>query len=139
MTIVCGIPHEQAAEFVRLAVSGRPGDYTELLRRLDAMIPAASRLRAEALARFFDRPRRSRSPPEQLTGKLIEIAGRYQDLLGSARDHGLGRPRDAAAEGAAAEALDGGDFARTEEFLNRGQARGLRPSSRCRLPTAGRA
>ena len=59
VTIVCGIPHEQAAEFVRLAVSGRPGDYAELLGRLDAMIPASSRLRAEALARFFDRPRRS--------------------------------------------------------------------------------
>jgi hypothetical protein len=53
VSVVCGIPHEKAAEFMRLAVSGRPDDYTELLRRLDAMIPADSRLRTEALARFF--------------------------------------------------------------------------------------
>jgi hypothetical protein len=42
VTIVCGIPHEQAAEYMRLAVSGRPGDHTELLHRLDTMIPASS-------------------------------------------------------------------------------------------------
>ena len=53
VSIVNGIPPGQVTELVRLAVSGRPGDYTELLRRLDAMIPAESRMRAEALARFF--------------------------------------------------------------------------------------
>src|SRR5690348_11644009 len=67
INIVSGIPHEQAAEFMRLAVSGRPGDDTELLRRLDAMIPAESRLRAEALARFFTILGEAEVPPEHLT------------------------------------------------------------------------
>src|SRR4051794_27070332 len=43
INIVNGIPPEQVTQLVGLAVWGRPGDYTELLRRLDAMIPAESR------------------------------------------------------------------------------------------------
>ena len=81
VNVVCGIPYEQFSQLMGLAVSGRPGDYTELLHRLDALIPAASPVRAEAIGRFFTILRQADVPPEQLEAKLIEIAQRYQDLL----------------------------------------------------------
>src|SRR3954470_1452043 len=82
VTIVCGIPTEQAMEMMRLAASPAAGDRAELMRRLDAMIPAESRLRAEALARFFAILGEGDVPPERVTEKLVEVAGRYQQLRG---------------------------------------------------------
>src|SRR5688500_806981 len=74
VNVVCGIPYEQFSQLMALAVSGRPGDYNELLHRLDALIPASSRVRVQAIARFFAILREADVSPEQLEAKLIEIA-----------------------------------------------------------------
>lgn len=125
ISVVNGISPEQAAEFVRLAVSGRPGDNTELLRRLDAMVPADSRLRVEALARFFAILGEAEVPPEQLTDRLVEIAGRYQELLAWFENTSSADPEVRRIKVEAREALDAGDFARAETLLNQAKARDL--------------
>jgi tetratricopeptide (TPR) repeat protein len=90
VNVVCGIPYEKFSEYMVLAVSNRPGDYAELLHRLDALVPATSRVRVQAIAHFFAILREADVPPEHLEAKLIEIAERYQNLLGR-----MGRkPRD---------------------------------------------
>jgi tetratricopeptide (TPR) repeat protein len=125
VTIVCGIPHEQVAEYMRLAVSGRPGDHTELLHRLDAMIPASSQLRAEALVRFFTSLGEADVPPEQLTTKLVKIAQHYQELLARLEKTSSADPEVRQLKEKAAAALDAGDFTRTEELLNQAKTRDL--------------
>ncbi len=124
-TVVCGIPHEQVREFMRLAVSGRPGDYTELLQRLDALIPATSRLRAEALARFFAILGEADVSPERLTERLVAIAEHYQTLLAQLDAPGSSDPHVQRLNEQAREALQAGDFARTEELLNQAKERDL--------------
>src|SRR4051794_16613932 len=125
ISIVSGIPHEQAAEFVRLAVSSRPGDYTELLRRLDAMIPTDSRLRNEALAGFFAILGETEVPPQDLTKRLVEIARRYKDLLARLEATSSTDPEVQRLKEQAREALEAGDFGRTEELLNQAKVRDL--------------
>ena len=126
INIVNGIPHEQAADFVRLAVSGRPRDYTELLRRLDALIPAESHLRAEALARFFAILGEAEVSPQDLTNRLAEIAGHYQALLARLETTSSTDPEVQRLKAEARQALeDTGDFARAEELLNQAKARDL--------------
>ena len=125
VSIVNGIPPGQVTELVRLAVSGRPGDYTELLRRLDAMIPADSRMRAEALARFFAALGETEVPPEDLTERLVEIARRYQALLTQLESTSSTDLEVQRLKTEAREALDLGDFGRTEELLNRAKTRDL--------------
>jgi tetratricopeptide (TPR) repeat protein len=125
VNVVCGIPHEQVHEFMRLAVSGRPADYTELLQRLDALIPATSRLRAEALARFFAILGEADVSPERLTDRLVTIAEHYQMLLAQLDAPGSSDPHVQRLNEQAREALQAGDFARTEELLNQAKSRDL--------------
>jgi tetratricopeptide (TPR) repeat protein len=125
VNVVCGIPHEQVHEFMRLAISGRPADYTELLQRLDALIPATSRLRAEALARFFTILGEADVSPERLTDRLVEIAERYQTLLAQLDVTGSSDPEVQRLKEQARDALQAGDFARTEELLNQAKSRDL--------------
>jgi hypothetical protein len=54
VTVVCGMPHEQVVELVRLAASPAAGDRATLLGRLNAIIPANGRFAAEAVARFLE-------------------------------------------------------------------------------------
>jgi hypothetical protein len=53
VSVVCGLPPEQVVELVRLAASPQAGDRAELLARLNALVPASSQLRIEAIAKFF--------------------------------------------------------------------------------------
>jgi tetratricopeptide (TPR) repeat protein len=125
VSVVCGISPEQFSEYMRLAVSNRPGDYTELLHRLDELIPASSRVRVQAIARFFAIVGEAAVPPEQPEAKLIEIAQRYQALL--VQLEGMSSPdlEVQRLKAQAQEALDAGDFNRSEEFLNQAKARDL--------------
>jgi tetratricopeptide (TPR) repeat protein len=125
VNVVCGMPFEQVSQLMGMAVSGRPGDYTELLQRLDALIPATSQLRAEALARFFAILGEADVSPERLTQKLVEIAERYQTLLAQLDATGSSDPEVQRLKELAHEALQAGDFARTEELLNQAKARDL--------------
>jgi hypothetical protein len=117
VTIVCGIPTEQAMEMMRLAASPLAGDRAELLRRLDAMIPAESRLRAEALARFFAILGQTGVAPERLTDKLVEIARRYQELLAQVSATPGDDPKVAQLKAGAKEALERGDLDRADALL----------------------
>jgi hypothetical protein len=117
VSVVCGIPKEEVAEFIRLAVSGRPGDYADLLRRLDAMIPADARLRVEALARFFTILGEADVPSEHLTDRLVEIAGRYQELLVQLKAASGDDPEVVRLKAEAEAALGRGDLDRADAFL----------------------
>jgi tetratricopeptide (TPR) repeat protein len=125
VTIVCGIPTKQAVEMMRLAASPAAGDRAELLRRLDAMIPAESRLRAEAIARFFTVLGEGDVPPKHVAERLVEIAGHYQQLRVELEVTNSADPEMRQLKAEAAEALDAGDFARTEALLNEAKARKL--------------
>ena len=117
VTIVCGIPTEQAVEMMRLAASPVAGDRAELLRRLDAMIPAESRLRAEALAALLRDPRPDRCCPRAPDRQ----ARRDREPLPGAARAGLGdprrRPEGGPAQGRAKEALERGDLDRADALL----------------------
>jgi hypothetical protein len=117
VSVVCGIPEEKVAEFMCLAVSGRPGDYADLLRRLDAMIPADARLRVEALARFFTIMGEADVPPERLTDRLVEIAGRYQELLAQLKAASGDDPETARLKAEAEAALGRGDLDLADALL----------------------
>jgi tetratricopeptide (TPR) repeat protein len=117
VSVVCGIPGEKVAEFMRLAVSGRPGDYADLLRRLDAMIPADARLRVEAIARFFTILGEADVPPEHLTDRLVEIAGRYQELLAQLKVASGDDPEVVRLKAEAEAALARGDLDRADVLL----------------------
>src|SRR4051794_15380153 len=115
--IVVGIPPSQVAELVRLAVSGRPGDYAELLSLLGAMIPTVSRLHAEALAGFFKTLGEEAVPGERLREKLIGIAEDYQRALAQSAPAPGDKPRTAQLKVEAGEALIRGDLDCADKVL----------------------
>ena len=117
ISVVCGIPHKEAAEFMRLAVSGRPGDYAELLRRLDALIPASSQHRADALARFFTILGEADVAPERLTERLVQVAERLRGLETAALTKPGDDPNVSALKAEAQEAIRALDLARADELL----------------------
>jgi class 3 adenylate cyclase/tetratricopeptide (TPR) repeat protein len=125
VSVVCGIPYEQFSQLMALAVSGRPGAYTELLQRLDALVPASSQVRVQAIARFFAIVGEASVPPEQLEAKLVEIAQRYQELLARVETPSSTDPAVQQLKEQARAALEAGDFARAEELLNQAKARDL--------------
>jgi tetratricopeptide (TPR) repeat protein len=125
ISIVCGIPSEQAVELVRLAASPQMGDRAELLRRLDAMIPATSRLRAEALARFFVTLGEAAVESEQIESKLVEIAERHRALEERLAVLESADPAVNALRERAAEAVKSGAYDEAERLLEQAEAADL--------------
>lgn len=125
VNIVCGIPREQVAEFIRLAVSGRPGDDKELRRRLDALIPKSSQLQGAALARFFAVLNEAETPPEHLTEKLVQIAVRHQGLLTDLQNTRSSDPEIQELKAQAYQAIQEGDFIIAENYLSQAKKRDL--------------
>lgn len=103
--VVCGIPAEQMTEMMRLAVSGRAEDYSELLFRLDDLTPEGSRLKAESLRSFFQILREDQVPDDQVRDRLAEIARRHIQLQDQLADLQVADPEIQARIDAAAAAL----------------------------------
>jgi hypothetical protein len=106
VTVVCGMPHEQVVEMVRLAVSAAPGDRSALLARLDALIPPKSRFRVEAIARFFEILGEARVDPSRLPDRFAQIAEEHRRLVEEVRRLRVKDPEVQALREAAAEALE---------------------------------
>ncbi|MGP3699728.1 hypothetical protein [Rhodobacter sp. NSM] len=78
--VICGISSEQMVEMMRLAISKRPEDYSELLAKLEALTPREAQLKAESLRSFFHILQQDEVPPEHLRDRLVEIARRHISL-----------------------------------------------------------
>lgn len=78
--VICGIPPAEMTEMVRLAVSGRPEDYSALLSRLDDLTPDGAQLKTESIRSFFQILKQDEVPPEQIRDRLAEIARRHIEL-----------------------------------------------------------
>ena len=81
ITIVCGMPHADVVELVRLAASPEAGDRQTLIARLDALVPADSRFRVEAIARFFEILGEAPVESEKLADRFAQVAGEHVRLL----------------------------------------------------------
>ena len=79
--IVCGISADQVIEMMRLAQSSSEADKQELFRRLDDLIPDASKLRVGAIRSFFQTLQEREVPLERLQDRFVEIATRHLELL----------------------------------------------------------
>ncbi len=64
-------------------------------------------------------------PPEKQAGQLLEIAQRHKELLAQLESANSSDPEVQQLKEQARQALDNGDFARTEELLNQAKARDL--------------
>lgn len=109
--IICGIPAQEMTEMMRLAVSGRPDDYSKLLSRLDDLTPEDARVKAESIRSFFQILKQDEVPAEQVRDRLAEIARRHielQDQLAvlQVADPDIQAEIDAAAAALAAEPPD---------------------------------
>lgn len=117
VSVVCGIPPSEVATIVGLSVSRLPGDHSELMRRLDLLVPASSQLRAEALASFFMTLGEADVPPERLRDTLVEIAQRHQDLLAQLEAAPTGDPEIEPLKSEAEASLRAGELDRADELL----------------------
>ena len=79
--IICGFTAEQVIEMMRLAQSPSEADKLELFRRLDDLLPEASKLRVGAIRSFFQTLQEREVPLEQLQDRFVEIAIRHLELL----------------------------------------------------------
>ena len=95
-----------------------------------------------ALSSFFKILERQQVPPEDLDNTLREIAKRYRELEERLRRFTSDDPKVVALKQAAREALEGGDFARTERLLEEAKqrdiaaAKAMQESTRKRLLSA---
>ncbi len=106
-TVICGMPHEQVVELVRLAASPAAGDREALLVHLRAIIPANSRFPAEAVARFLAILREQPVEDAKLADRFAQIAEQHVQLLQEIRQFRVGDPEVQALRDAAAAALQG--------------------------------
>ena len=112
-----------------------PAEVRELMRELFAQDSAAVQKVEElskqlgvtepALKRFLSDLGQGDVPIEELPSRLAEIAKRYKNLLAQLETTSSTDPEVQRLKGEARSALDAGDFARTEELLNRAKARDL--------------
>ena len=106
VTVVCGMPHETVAELVRLAASPDAGDRAALLTRLDALVPESSRLRTEAIARFFEILGEAPASETGLADRFAAIAEEHRRLLEDVRRLRVQDPEVQALREQAAAALE---------------------------------
>ncbi|WP_281859566.1 hypothetical protein, partial [Litoreibacter halocynthiae] len=78
--VICGIPPTEMIEMMKLAVSGRPYDYSALLRRLEILTPEGAQLQAQSLRAFFKLLQQDEVPVDALQDRLAEIADRHLAL-----------------------------------------------------------
>jgi tetratricopeptide (TPR) repeat protein len=118
ITTVCGMPHEQVVELVRLAASPLAGDRAELIARLSALVPASSQLRVEAIARFFQLLGEVPVEETRLADRFVKIAEEHRRLLEEVRSFRVNDPEVQALRQQAAVALEIGDHTRAAAGLN---------------------
>jgi len=107
INVICGMPHEQVAELVRLAASPSAGDRAALLVRLNAIVPANSRFSVEAVARFLEILREQPVEDAKLADRFAQIGQEHVRLLQEIRAFRVADPDVQALRDAAAAALQG--------------------------------
>lgn len=118
VTIVCGMPREDVMELVRLAASPEAGDREQLFSRLNALLPASSRLRVEAIARFFEILGEKPVEETQLADRFAQIAEDHVRLVEEVRRLRVDDPEVQALREEAAEALQAADHDTARAKLN---------------------
>lgn len=116
--VVCGMRNEQVVELVRLAASPDAGDRAALMAGLDALVPASSRLRVEAIAKFFELLGEAPVEPAQLADRFADLAERHRRLLEEAGTLRVADPEVQAKRDAAYAALDVGDHDAARALLD---------------------
>jgi tetratricopeptide (TPR) repeat protein len=117
ITIVCGMPHADVMELVGLAASPEAGDRQTLIARLDALVPADSRFRVEAIARFFEVLGEVPVENEKLADRFAEIATEHVRLLEEIHRFRVRDPEVQALKDDAASALEVPDHDRARAKL----------------------
>ena len=92
ITTICGMPHEQVVELVRLAASPQGGDRAELFARLSGLIPASSQLRIEAIVKFFQLLGEVPVEETRLADRFVQIAEEHRRLLEEVRSFRVNDP-----------------------------------------------
>jgi hypothetical protein len=129
ITTVCGMPPEQVVELVRLAASPQAGDRTVLFARLNALIPASSQLRVEAIIKFFQLVGGEVPVEEsQLADRFARIAADHRQLTEDVKSLRVNDPEVQALRQQAAAALEIADHTTARAKL--AQARSIVRSKR---------
>jgi tetratricopeptide (TPR) repeat protein len=118
INVVCGMPPDQVAEIVRLAASPEAGDRAALMARLDALVPATSRLRVEAIAKFFELLGEAPVETTQLADRFADLAERHRNLLDEAGTLRVADPEVQAKREAAYAALNVGNHDKARAMLD---------------------
>jgi tetratricopeptide (TPR) repeat protein len=128
ITTVCGMPSEQVVELVRLAASPQAGDRAELMARLNALVPASSQLRVEAIAKFFQLLGEDPVEESQLADRFAQIAAEHRRLMEDVKNLRVNDPEVQALRQSAVAALEIADHATA--FASLTQARTIVTSKR---------
>ena len=107
VTVICGMPHDQVVELVRLAASASAGDRAALMVQLRAIAPANSRFPVEAVARFLEILREQPVDDAKLADRFTQIAQEHVRLLQEIRALQVADPNVQALREAAVAALQG--------------------------------
>lgn len=123
VTVICGMPYEDVAELVGLALSAAADDRLELMARLDALIPETSRFRVEAIARFLEVLGEVNTEPSRLPDRFAQIADEHIQLLEEVRSLRVNDPDVQALRAEAAVAIELGEHDTARARLE--EARGI--------------
>src|SRR5262245_49039283 len=107
VTVICGMRPEEVVEMVKAAASPSAGDRAALLVRLNAIIPANSRIPVEAVARFLEILHEQPVEDGKLADRFAQIAQEHVSLLQEIRAFRVADPEVQALREAAAAALQG--------------------------------
>ena len=122
--ISIGIPPAALPGIIKAATKPLE-DLTDQQRRDLELLRAQFEVSAGALRGFLLAIGEADVPIERQPAKLAEIATRHKDLLARLEATSSTDPEVQRLKAEAREALDAGDFGRTEELLNRAKARDL--------------
>ena len=139
ITIVCGMPLADVVELVRLAASPRAGDRQALIARLDALVPAKSRFRIEAIARFFEILGEAPVESEKLADRFAEIATRHKRLLERVQLLNAADPQVAELRDAASAAIEAAEYDQADALLADAEAAELKAMRRLQAALEERA
>ncbi len=120
--VVCGMPNDQVVEIVGLAASPAAGDRAALLARLDALLPATSQLRIEAVARFFAILGEQPVESTQLADRFAAIAENHRRPLDEVGTLRVAELDVQAKRNQAQAALDLGDHDQARALLDEARA-----------------
>ncbi len=114
---ITGIPAEKLPSIIEAATK----DWRLLTEQQKQTINDLQKtlgVNGDALKSFFITIGENEVPIEQLPKKLLEIAGRYRDLLAQVRPSPDDGPKAAEIKSAAGQALEAGQFDRADELLD---------------------